>query len=173
MEFSESFREVFSLPDGREIVLRPVVPGDKARFVAGLKKCSERTIYNRFLGSKPRFSPGELIYLTECDPLNHVAIVGIHGEELVAVGRVIRYKDRSDAADIGIIVEDTFQRNGIGPYLLSLLLRAAVERGIVMLCGDMFASNHAMFRVIDELPFNVSWSLEGSIVHFEIDLTPN
>lgn len=171
MTFSDSFQEEFSLADGREVLLRAVEPGDKERFVNGLARCSEKTIYNRFLGSKPKFSDAELVYLTECDPWNHIAIVGIYQDQLVAVGRAIRYVGRPEAADIGIIVEDSFQRNGIGPYLLSLLMRAAIEREIEVLCGEMFAVNAAMFRVVDDVPFSVKWELEGAFARFEIQLS--
>lgn len=145
-------------------------PGDEVAFIDGLIQCSDRTIYNRFMGAKPQFSSAELKYLTQCDMENHVAIVGFRGESLVAVGRAIRYKHRYNAADFGIIVRDDFQRNGLGKHLLDLLILAMEERGIVYLCGEMFATNSSMFRLIDDLEYVTDWILDGATASFEIDL---
>jgi GNAT superfamily N-acetyltransferase len=90
---------------------------------------------------------------------------------LIAVGRAVRYQHRLDAADFGIIVRDDFQRNGIGKYLLDLLVLAVREREVKFLCGEMFRNNAPMFRVIDDLPYVTDWVLDGATASFEIDLT--
>lgn len=149
---------------------RLVRPSDASAFVAGLKRCSERTLYNRFLGTKPRFSDAELQYLTECDPEHHVAIVGFREVNLVSVGRMVRYTHRPDAADFGLIVEDSCQGLGIGRYLMGQLVEAAKEREIKYLGGELFATNSAMFNLVDTLPFFTDWVLQGPTACFEIDL---
>lgn len=171
MDISEDFAEEFWLRDGRAVGFRLVRPTDKPAFVRGLKLCSDETLYNRFMGAKPRFSDAELTYLTECDGWDHIAVVGFHEVDMVAVGRAIRYKSRPEAADFGVIVADSFQKNGIGSFVLGLLMKAAAERGIVFLCGEMFSTNSAMFRVVDDLPFQTTWILDGSVASFEIDLS--
>jgi len=173
MRIDEDFLEEYGLADGRKVFLRLVRPGDKASFVESLNICSQKTLYNRFMGSKPKFTEAELKYLTECDFENHVAIVGFCDGQLVAVGRAVRYRGRPRVADVGIIIADAYQRFGLGTYLLGLLMIAMIERGVLVLCGEMFSSNNAMFRVIDAVPFDVTWELDGSVASFEIDLTSN
>lgn len=171
MRINEDFRDTYNLLDGRKVELRLVRPGDEDAFIEGLIRCSDRTIYNRFMGTKPRFSAAELHYLTHCDINDHVGIIGLLEEELVAVGRAVRYKHRPDAADFGIIVRDEFQKHGLGKYLLELLVEALRERDIRFLCGEMFATNAAMFRIVDDFPFLTDWILDGSTASFEVDLS--
>ncbi len=173
MKIDRDFSEEYALADGRVVSLRLVQPEDKQSFVESLNICSHQTLYNRFMGSKPKFSENELRYLTEVDQRHHVAIVGFHDGNLMAVGRAIRYMSQPQIADVGIIIADAYQRNGIGSYLLGLLMIAMIERNVYQLCGEMFSVNNAMFRVVDEVPFDVKWRLDGSVANFEIDLTSN
>ena len=171
MRYTPNYDSNFLTKDGRNVHLRLVRPSDKSAFIDGLNKCSDRTIYNRFLGTKPKFSQGELEYLTTCDPEDHVALVGFFDNELVAVARFIRFSHRPNAADFGLIIRDDFQRVGLGKYILSELISAAIELKLVYLCGEMFATNSAMFNLVDCLPFTTDWLLDGSIAQFEVDLT--
>jgi RimJ/RimL family protein N-acetyltransferase len=171
MKIDNDFSEKFELADGRTVLLRLIRPEDKDGLAESLSICSQPTLYNRFMGSKPKFTDAELKYLTECDSRNHVAFVGLIDGQIVAVGRAIRYGNRPTAADIGIIVADAFQGKGIGSYILGLLMIAMIERGVAVLCGNMFSTNNAMFRVIDAVPFSVVWELDGALASFEIDLT--
>lgn len=170
VEIGPGFKETLVLADGGEVQLRLVAETDGPAFVAGLELCSDRTIYNRFMGTKPRFSDSELRYLTRVDPDHHVAIVGFQTGKLVAVGRMVRYAHRADAADFGLIVADAWQGNGLGKHLLNRLTDAAKERGISYLCGEMFATNTAMFALVDGHPYYTDWILDGSTASFEIDL---
>jgi ribosomal protein S18 acetylase RimI-like enzyme len=171
VNFSDNYQEDYTLASGETVRFRLVRPDDKPAFVSGLELCSPLTIYNRFMGAKPRFSESDLKYLTEADPVDHVAIVGFRDSDLVAVGRAIRYARRPDAADFGLIVADCCQRQGIGAFLLNRLVEALTERNIRYMCGEMFSTNSAMFRVVDDLPYITDWVLDGSVASFEIDLS--
>ncbi|QYK53762.1 MAG: GNAT family N-acetyltransferase [Fimbriimonadaceae bacterium] len=171
MTLDENYNEKYKTPDGREVTLRLVRPDDKLAFVIGLEECSPQTIYNRFMGAKPRFTRAELEYLTECDHQNHLAIVAFHGDLLIGVARAIRYKDRPEAADFGLIVADCFQRQGVGRKLLNRLIEGVSERNIQYLCAEMFATNNRVFAMIDDLVYVTDWIRIGSTVSFEIDLT--
>ncbi len=167
----EQYSELYKLADGREVTLRLVQPEDKLAFVTGLEECSPTTIYNRFMGAKPRFTRDELKYLTECDHLNHLAVVAFEEDRLVGVARAIRYRDRLDAADFGLIVADCCQRQGIGRKLLQLIIDGMIERNVKFLCGEMFASNNRVFAMIDDLEYPTDWIRVGSTVSFEIDFS--
>lgn len=171
MNLDEGYSEKYRTPDGREVTFRLVRPKDKLAFVIGLEECSPQTIYSRFMGAKPRFTRLELEYLTECDHQNHLAVVAFHGDLLVGVARAVRYKNRPEAADFGLIVADCFQRQGVGRKMLSRLIEGVAERNIQYLCAEMFATNTRVFALIDDLPFVTDWIRVGSTVSFEIDLT--
>src|SRR3954470_24708737 len=97
----------FELLDGTRVVIRAIEPGDKARLEAGLRRLSEETIHRRFLAAKPRFTRGELRYLTEVEGGDSVALVGVLADDpetLVAVARSVRLPDRPDTAEMAVVV---------------------------------------------------------------------
>ena len=84
------------------LFIRPIRPDDKppARGT-GSSGCRAESRYKRFLGPKPRFTDGELRYLTEIDGVDHVAYVALRGDapkELVAVARLVRSVDQPAGA---------------------------------------------------------------------------
>ena len=109
-----------TLPDGTRILLRPIEAGDKARLSVALGRLSQETIRRRFLAAKPRFSSGELRYLTEVDGHNHIALVAVLADDpetLVGVARCVRLPEHPETAEFAIVVADAFQGRGLGTLL--------------------------------------------------------
>ena len=90
------------LPDGTPAIIRPIRRDGGPKLAAELAKLSPDSRYQRFLSPKSSFSRGELDFLTNCDGVNHLALVlavtDTDGHELrsVAVARYIR--DSSDVS---------------------------------------------------------------------------
>jgi GNAT superfamily N-acetyltransferase len=143
------------LSDGRQYLIRPITPADKARLAAGLTRLSETTVQRRFLGPKPRLSNAELRYLTEVDGVDHYAIAAVdpRTDDIVAVGRWVRLVTDPLAAEAAIVVCDDLQGRGLGKALARLLADGARLRGIRRIHATMLADNppaHALMRVIAE-----------------------
>jgi len=125
--------------------LRPIAPADKAQLSAGVAALSPESAYGRFLTGKSSLTPGELRYLTEVDGVDHIALIVLHGSELVAVGRIVRDHERRDTAELAIAVCDAWQRRGIGRALTrELTLRSGVDR----VSGTMLATNRAALALM-------------------------
>jgi RimJ/RimL family protein N-acetyltransferase len=129
-------------------VIRPIEPGDKERLVNGLAQLSAESIRKRFLAAKPRFSKSELRYLTEVDGVNHIALVALEDDQLVAVARCVRLPDRPDTAEMAIVVGDPWQGQGLGRALSIALADAAVEVGIRRFAATMLGDNEAARRLM-------------------------
>src|SRR4051795_3944794 len=98
--------------------LRPIAPADKAMLEAGVAALSPASAYSRFLTGKSSLTPAELRYLTEVDGVDHIALVVIDATgDFIAVGRIVRHQDRSDTAELAVLVCDGWQRRGIGRTL--------------------------------------------------------
>jgi GNAT superfamily N-acetyltransferase len=141
----------FDLSDGTRVRIRPIDPGDKAKLAAGLRRLSRETIRRRFLAAKPRFTSGELRYLTEVDGRNHIALVAVldaKPDVLVAVARCVRLSDADATAEFAIVVGDPWQGKGLGRALATALADAAAAAGIRRFSATMLAENVAALRLM-------------------------
>ena len=128
--------------------IRPIEPDDKARLAEGLRRLSNETIRRRFLAAKPRFTQAELRYLTEVDGVNHIALVALVDDEIVAVARCVRLPDSPGTAEMAIVVGDPFQGQGLGTALTHALADAAVAVGIRRFAATMLGDNEAARRLM-------------------------
>jgi GNAT superfamily N-acetyltransferase len=142
---------IHTLHDGTRILLRPIEPGDKGRLSVALGRLSRETIRRRFFAAKPRFSSGELRYLTEVDGRNHIALVALPSddpESIIAVARCVRLPDTPDTAEFAIVVGDPYQGRGLGSLLARELAGAARAAGIRRFAATMLGDNDAIRRLM-------------------------
>jgi GNAT superfamily N-acetyltransferase len=66
--------------------------------------------------------------------------------QIVAVGRYIRAPD-GDTAEVAFVVDDRYQRRGVGSRLLAMLVPIAWNQGIRFLVADTQSDNLAMLGV--------------------------
>jgi RimJ/RimL family protein N-acetyltransferase len=140
-----------TLRDGTLVRLRPIRSDDGAALVALFGRLSERTIYQRFFTVR-RSLPTEWVHLfTHVDYDRRMAIVAERntqdGPEVVGV---VRYDvtEPADTAEIAVVVEDAWQRQGLGTILLHAIMRAGEARGIRTFRVDVLAENRAMLRLL-------------------------
>jgi GNAT superfamily N-acetyltransferase len=148
--FDASYREDWPLDGGGLLLLRLIQPGDKALVAAGFKRLSPQSRYRRFFLNKHALTESELCYLTDCDGMNHFALVAILEQPMgitregIGVARFVRLSDDPLSAEVGLTVIDAFQHRGIGRLLLGRLFLAAAERGLRRLEFHVRAENAAM-----------------------------
>ena len=140
-----------ALRDGTPVRLRPIRADDGPALVALFGRLSERTIYQRFFTVR-RSLPAEWVHLfTHVDYQKRMAIVAERDTEggpvIVGVGRY-DVTEPADTAEIAIVVEDAWQRQGLGTILLHAIMRAGEARGIRTCRVDVLAENRAMLRLL-------------------------
>lgn len=123
-----------TLPDGTQVVFRPIVPQDKQHLVTVLRRMSAESRYLRFHHAKARLNRRELRYLTEIDYEDHFAwcafIVDDSGTSAIGVARCIRVAPLSDHVEAAIEIVDEYQSRGLGTILIDLLAQTALEHGV-------------------------------------------
>jgi acetyltransferase len=153
---------VHELPDGTQILIRPIEATDKLRLSVALSRLSRETIRARFLAAKPRLTGAELRYLTEVDGHDHIALVATLAsdpESIVAVARCVRFplprpeassplRSAPDTAEFAIVVGDPLQGRGLGSLLARELAAAARSAGIRRFSATMAGENIAVRRLI-------------------------
>jgi acetyltransferase len=146
------------LPDGSDLIIRPIRPEDaemEQEFVRGL---SEQTKYFRFMQAIKELSPEMLVRFTQIDYDREMALIGVmedEGQE-VEVG-VARYMTGpgGDACEFAIVVADEVRSRGIGSRLMRSLMQNARVRGLRIMEGEVLAANTRMLALVKSLGFRI------------------
>jgi acetyltransferase len=151
------------LPDGSEVLLRPIRPEDanaELEFVEGLSPQSRRM---RFQSALRTLTPTMLARFTQIDYDREMAIVAMVSEEgaerEVGVARYIRLPD-GVSCEYAIVVADAWQGRGLGYALMERLIEIARERGVRRMMGYVLAKNSGMLKMCEELGFRVQGDAE-------------
>jgi protein lysine acetyltransferase len=156
----------FTLTDGTQVLIRPILPGDSERLAAAYDRLSPESVHSRFLSAKPRLSAAELRYLTQVDGSTHVALVAVLADapdHIAGVGRFIRSKDEPDSAEVAVTVGDCYQDKGLGRQLGMELADAARARGIKRFTATMLATNEAAHRLFARVSERLETSHVGPL----------
>ncbi len=172
MEAGSPHTDRVELRDGRVVLVAPLHPDDRARYLAALEKTSPDSLYKRFLTPVERLSESQLRYLLEIDHRDHEALMVVDEDagEAVAVGRFVRLDDRPRAAEAAVIVVDDWQGNGLGKALCRLLAQRAREMGIEVFEATLLAENTAMMALLTSLGPVRRTATEGPSIVVEVAL---
>ncbi|MFK0048769.1 GNAT family N-acetyltransferase [Streptomyces sp. NPDC090741] len=153
-------QDVLTLPEGNEITVRRADGSDLAAARAMHDRCSERTLglryhgpvadADRYLGHllSPRF--GRTLAATTAS------------DKLVALGHLLWDGDETEVA---LLIEDDWQRRGIGSELLGRLIAMAVEAGCDSVYAVTQASNTGMVAAMRGLGLPLDYQIEeGTLV---------
>jgi acetyltransferase len=150
--------ERVQLPDGKDLVIRPIRPEDaqmEQEFVRGL---SEQTKYFRFMQAIKELTPEMLVRFTQIDYDREMALIGVveHDGSDVQVG-VARYMARpgGEACEFAIVVSDTWRNLGIGARLMRSLMQNARSRGFRVMDGEVLSANSRMLALVKSLGFRI------------------
>jgi RimJ/RimL family protein N-acetyltransferase len=165
--------ELVDLPDGSEVIVRPVRPEDKPLFAAGWEHFGEESRYRRFMGHKAALTPRELKFFTELDHVDHEAIGALErrtGEGL-GVARYMRNSDRPDTAEATVAVIDAWQGRGLGGVLLRRLCRRAAASGITTFTASVLTGNRSMLRLFERLGAVRTRGIDGGVLEIDVELS--
>lgn len=166
------------LRSGETVLLRPIRPQDaeaEKRFVARL---SHKTIYLRFHAPLRELTLERLVRFTQIDYDREMAFVAVESSdgdaanaEIRGVARYVRNAD-GYSAEFGLVVEDAWQRRGLGNALLAALEACAAERGVARLIGHVLAENDAMARLMTRRGYAARADEEPDVIQFAKTLAP-
>jgi GNAT superfamily N-acetyltransferase len=131
------------LPGGQALVVRAASPEDGERLRHMFARLSPTSIYQRFHSPFPRVPEWAVAHAVEVDHRDKLSLVALVDGEIVGQAMYARLA-RSDEAEVAVVVEDAWQRYGIGSLLLSRLAEEASRQGIGALTGAVLHENGAM-----------------------------
>ena len=164
------WRERLWLPNGREVLMRPIEPIDVEPLRRSFARLSPEEVRLRFLHPITEMTSAFARQLCELERSSGFALVVTEplpaGEALIgAVARLALDSERRDA-EFAIIVGREIGGLGLGIFLMKRLIDYARRRRMLELWGDVRDDNAAMLAVCDELGFTRSHaSDEPGVVH--------
>ena len=111
--------EQVTLRDGTDAFVVPLERTDRAALVAEFETLSPESQRRRFLAPVRHLSDAMLDHLVDdVDGVDHIALVlcaetspGVY--DPIALARLVRYADVTDAADLAVTVKDEWQGRGV------------------------------------------------------------
>ncbi len=142
------------LPDGSEVILRPIRSEDAPLLLEGFAhEFGDESRYLRFMAPKKRLSPSELSYFTDIDHDRHEAMGALDPASGTGVGiaRFVRERAGAKTAEAAVAVADAWQGRGLGGVLLDRLAERAREVGVTEFNASLLSTNRAMLALFGRL----------------------
>jgi len=149
----------WQLPDGTDVVVRPIRPEDARIEQSFVERLSEQSRYFRFMQKVEKLTPLMLARFTQIDYDREMALVAVVNDgradaEMLGVARYVSYPD-FETCEFALTVSDERQRQGIGQQLMRRLMSVARDRGIEIMEGEVLADNRKMLALTERLGFRV------------------
>jgi ribosomal protein S18 acetylase RimI-like enzyme len=154
------------------VVLRPWRSGDDALAIASAGRLSATSLDNRFLAGTGGRLPGAYVRHIAAGPRAvWDAQVAEADGMLLGWAEWGRLSADADVADLGVLVADPWQRQGIATTLIRDLLPRAYASGVRTMTADVLPSNAAAHRMLARAfgPAR-TWAYVDGVVHYEVDL---
>jgi acetyltransferase len=166
----------YTLTTGVEVTIRPIRPEDEPLMAHFNSTLSEASVYLRYFHPKTlsqRISHDELTRVCFIDYDREMALVADRVDprtgrsEIIGMGQLTR-QHGVNASEYAILINDDYQRTGLGTELLRRLLEIAKAEGIEKVTADMLPENSGMRRVSQKLGFKLERDFDEGIVKAEI-----
>jgi RimJ/RimL family protein N-acetyltransferase len=165
------------LKDGTRAITWSLLKEDKEGLAEAYLRLGPDSKYHRFLTAVPKLTDHMLEKLVDdVDGIDHVALVlFVFDEEDVAtgaaIGRMIRYDDQPDTADIAVTVDESFRGRGIASAMVAELLRQR-PHGVRHVLTQVLADNAPSLNMLRHLgPLEVTQA-GGNVLEVRVDLPP-
>ncbi len=175
--YPEQYVEPFTMRTGEEVLIRPVRPEDEPLMGAFNRTLSPHSIYLRY------FHPVSPQHLTSHEELAGMCFIDYDREmtlvaeyrdprgyvEIVGMGQ-LRQLIGSDDAEFAVLVNDSYQRTGLGTELLSRLLDIGLIEGVDRVMAEILPENEGMRRVCQKLGFEIKRVPGTRVIYAEIPM---
>lgn len=165
-----------SLRDGTPLIIRAICPEDAGQLMAMHERLSEHSLLMRYLSLARRPLVDQSARMCDIDHVTRMALVATPdhlppGQIVAVAGYVVPGPDAPHCADVGIVVEDSFQHKGLGSMLLAELAVCAQAHGICELTADISYDNRAILSFVRQTDLPHQASVCNGLIHVSILIT--
>jgi acetyltransferase len=173
--YPKELEEIFTLPDGRTLCLRPILPEDEPPLRELVRRMPEEDRRLRFFQPIKELSHDMAARLTQLDYDREMALVvtspGLPGKaEIWGAVRMTADPDM-ERAEYAIAVDRNMTGIGLGPMLMRRIIDYAKGRGILELYGTVLSENEPMLKLNRVLGFTIRRDAEDpGLMHVSLPL---
>lgn len=152
---------------GRPFSIRPLKRTDTTLLSAFLHQLSPETLASRYFVGRIALSETALnaeierIYrvnkIKGCIVVASIKVEGKDNEEIIGLGEVIPSFELYHTAELGLLVRDDWQGEGVGSTLVQQLVQVARKKGIRTLQAETLGCNRAILRILSKLDLSYSF----------------
>lgn len=168
------WHELVTLPNGRELLIRPIRPEDEAPLQATFTLLQPEEIRQRFLYSMKELNPAMAARLVRPNAKTEFALVAAEplppGEALIGAVARISIDPASNDAEYAILVSHYIAGMGLGRLLMRKIVRWARNRKLRRVYGEVLGSNLPMLHLAHTLGFRRQYSDAPGLVRVVLDL---
>jgi len=157
---------LWTLRDGRTVLLRPIKPEDEPLWLEMFQNFSEESIRFRFF-QIIKDTPHEVrVRYCNIDYDREIAIVAELTEngrrKLLGVTRVSLEPDRK-TGEIAFIVADPWQGLGLGTKMVDYVIEICKDMGVETIYGIMLQDNQKAINLMKKMGFTLQYLEDGTV----------
>ncbi len=167
---SEETRTI-RLKTGQTVGLRPARLSDEEALQDLFYRLSDESTYRRFMAYKSVHPHSEMQKLVDSDYEHNMALLATLSdgseEQILAMARY-DVDPGTRLADIAFVVQDEWQRHGLGTLLMKRMGEIAKARGVSGFTADVLDSNKPMLMVFHKSGLHVRSETEDGLRHLTL-----
>ncbi|HEX2728131.1 MAG TPA: GNAT family N-acetyltransferase [Rubrobacteraceae bacterium] len=152
-------RDRSTLRDVSRVRIRAASPEDFEPLRRMFARLSPKSMYQRFHSPFPVVPEWALEHAVHVDHDARESLVAVLGGEIIGQVLYVRAEGKREA-EVAVVVEDAWQRRGIGKRLLSELAARAERRGIEAFTGAVLHENSSMLGLAVAVRAGRRYSIE-------------
>jgi acetyltransferase len=170
--YPQKYETLWKLPDGQNVLLRPIKPEDELLWLDMFKHFSEESIRYRFFHIIKE-TPHEMrVRYCNIDYDREIAIVAEltrnTWRQIIGVVRVPIEPHRK-TGEIAVIVADPWQNLGLGSKLVDYMIEICKDKQLETIYGIMLSENSRAINLMTKMGFTLK-SLSNGTVKATLDL---
>lgn len=162
------------LPNGREILIRPIRPDDAQPIRAGFSLLQPDRVRHRFLQQMRELTPEMAERLARPDPRSTFVLVAAEklppGEAVIGAIARVAITPGTREAEFAVLVGQHIAGMGVGRQLMLRLVRWARGKKVARLYGRVPEENEPMLALGHSLGFRTEGPLKDGLVRVVLDL---
>jgi RimJ/RimL family protein N-acetyltransferase len=173
--YPEELERYDTLRDGTQIFYRPIKPTDEPALSEMMYSLSEKSVQTRYMARTMAFPHRDMQRVTNIDYRQDIAIVavvpGVSGEEIIVAIAQYFLDPKTKDAEVAFLVQDEWQRKGIGTFLLDYITKIARQRGVRRFWAKVLPTNEAMLAIFHNSGYKINTKFDGHAYDITYDLT--